>query len=123
MLLGVLAFVGIVYGLPLGGGRAQVMVLPAALFGLVAPAVGYRVYHTMRERNPRDEPLRVRCQAFLRAIIVPLAITEGAALLGLVVYMLSRDLVALTGSLTHVLLTGAVWPSRTRLDLFVGNGR
>lgn len=93
----------------------------ASLIGLVSPVIGYRLYALQRERVPSDaEPTR-RCQLFLRAGIVALAVTEGAALFGVVSYMLSGTLSALSGVLTHVLLVGAIWPTPERLDAFLGD--
>ena len=51
-----------------------------------------------------------------------LGLTEGIALFGLVVFMLSAGLPALIGTATHVLLAGAIWPTAERLEAFTEGG-
>ncbi|MDX1389522.1 MAG: hypothetical protein R3344_10060, partial [Acidobacteriota bacterium] len=99
----------------------EVLALPAALAGLIAPVVAYRVYLRLCERSPRNAGLQDRCTAFIRATLVALAVTEAPALLGLVVFLLSGAPLALSGVAAHVLLTGAIWPSRTRLEVFLSD--
>jgi hypothetical protein len=62
-----------------------------------------------------DRPAR-----FVRATVLALACTEAAATLGVVAFLLSRRPEGLIGLVMHVLLAGAVWPSRDRFETFVG---
>ncbi len=100
-------------------GAVPGLAFAASLIGLVSPVIGYRLYALQRERVPSGAGPAQRCRLFLRAGIVALAATEGAALLGVVGYMLSGTLSALSGVLTHVLLVGAIWPTPERLDAFL----
>ncbi len=99
----------------------SVLVFPAALAGLIAPVIGYRVYLRVRERSPDGADAQGRCAAFVRATLVALALTETVALFGIVVFLLSGARLALSGVAAHVLLTGAIWPSRARLDVFLSD--
>ena len=93
--------------------------LPATLLGLVSPAIAYRLPQVVRERlSPAAEPGQ-RSAAYLRGMVVAVAVAEGAAMLGIVAYVLSGQLSALVGVLTLVLLVGALWPSEDRLHAFV----
>jgi hypothetical protein len=94
-----------------------ILVGPAALAGLVALVIGYRVYQAIRSRGHEAG----RREAFLRATIVALAITEGAALFGVVAFLLSGNPATLFGVASHVLLTGAIWPSASRLEIFLAS--
>ena len=98
----------------------RLMVFPVSLIGLVSPVIGYRLYLLRRERVPTGASRTEACRAFLHAGIVALAVTQGAAILGLVGYALSGTLSALSGVLTHVLLVGAIWPAPERLESFLG---
>lgn len=71
----------------------------AALLGLVALPVAWRVHASLRERGDRA-----------RASVVSLAITEGTALLGVVAYGLTGRLDPLIALAIHLVLAGAVWP-------------
>ena len=64
-----------------------------------------------------DEP--ERNAAFQKATLVSLAVTEAVALGGVVVYLGSGEWMALSGVATHLLLAGAVWPSRARFESFL----
>jgi len=99
--------------------RVAALVAPASLLGLVSPVVGYRLYHLLRERIPVDADLETRCQSYVRANLAAMAVTEGAALFGLVAYFLSGELFTLVGVGAHVLLAGAIWPSPERFELFL----
>jgi len=94
-----------------------VLVGPAALAGLVAVVIGFRVYHAILGRGRGAH----RREAFMRATIVALSITEGAALFGIVAYLLSGNPTTLFGVASHVLLTGAIWPSACRLEVFLAS--
>jgi dolichol kinase len=116
---GVLMLTAVSFLFPLGSGLER-LVAPAALAGLVSPVIGYRIYSSIRDRRRTDGSRASRGAAFLRATLIALALSEGIALLGIVVFLLSGAIAALTGVLTHVLLAGAVWPTVERLDLFLG---
>jgi hypothetical protein len=90
---------------------------PAALAGLVALPIGYRVYLGVRGRGRGTH----RRAAFKRATIAALAITEGVALFGVVAYLLSENPMTLFGVASHLLLTGAIWPSGSRLEVFLAS--
>jgi hypothetical protein len=90
---------------------------PAALAGLVALPIAYRVYHAVRGRRRGAH----RRAAFMRGTIAALAITEGVALFGVVAYLLSENPMSLFGVASHVLLTGAIWPSASRLEVFLAS--
>jgi hypothetical protein len=92
---------------------------PAALLGLISPVIGYRLYLWSRERVPAGEKTEARCDRFLRATILALAVTEGVALFGVVAFMVGGGPFALVGVLTHLLLTGALWPSDEKLARFL----
>ena len=93
---------------------------PAALLGIVSPVIGYRIYLGLKRRMPRDAGPEQRCQRFLMATIIAMAVTEGIALFGVVAFMLSGAPACLIGVLTHVILAAAIWPTPERLELFIG---
>ena len=92
---------------------------PAALFGLVSPVIGFRLYQYQRERRPAVDSAEQGCARFLRATILALAVTEGAAFFGVIAFMLGGGPFALVGVAMHLLLVGALWPSEEKLDRFV----
>jgi hypothetical protein len=94
-------------------------VIPAAVLGAVGPVIGFRLYLLTRDRIPRDAPDDRRRAAYLRAVLLALAVTEAAALFGVVVHGLTGNPLALIGVLTHVLLAGAIWPAPERLETFL----
>lgn len=99
----------------------DVLVAPAALLGLISPIAAYRLFLRMRERLPADAGDEFRCHRFLVATIAAVAITESIALFGVVAFMLSGGFAGLIGVVTHVILVGAIWPTRERLDTFLPN--
>ena len=103
-------------------GSTRLLDLPAGLIGLVAPIVGYRLYQRQRERLAAGASAAERCAAFVRANLLAVAVTEGAALLGLVAHLLGGAVAPLIGVATHVLLVGAIWPTPQRLALFHAEG-
>jgi hypothetical protein len=120
LVAGVLALLA-VSGLFQLGDSLRFLVLPAGLVGLVSPVIGHKLYTSRRDGTPADADVATRCRRFVMATILALAITEAAALFGVVVFMLSGRWTALTGVLTHVLLAGAIWPSPDRLQPFLGS--
>lgn len=122
LLVAVLALAAIAYRINPATGYLQVLVIPAALAGLVSPVMAYRLYSVLGAKTPPDAALGVRCDAFKRVTVIALSVTAGAALLGIVTYAMSSDLAAMTGVVTHVLLSGAIWPSRVRLESYLESG-
>jgi hypothetical protein len=118
----VLALAAVALWLSPDGTEYERIVVPVALAGLVSPVIGYRLYFRVGMRTRPDADVESRCGAFQAATVVALAVTDGVALLGIVTYMLSADLAAMTGVVTHVLLTGAIWPTRVRLEGFCEAG-
>lgn len=92
---------------------------PVALAGLVSPVVGYRLFLWRRERLDASADPDVRCAGYMQATILSLSITEGIALLGIVVFLLTGRAFPLVGVVTHTLLTGAIWPSRERVEAWL----
>ena len=96
----------------------QGAVVPAAVIGAASPAIAYRLYQLLRERLTPGATASRRRETFLRANVLAFAITEGAALFGVIVYALTGAPVALIGVVMHVLLAGALWPSEEKLAGF-----
>jgi len=105
---------------PTGGLR--LLVGPAGLLGLVSLVIGYRLYCLLKSRVPPDADTAVRCGVYLRANILAMAVTEGVGLLGVIVHADTGEWPALIGVVTHVILAGAIWPSREGLELFLNPG-
>ena len=84
------------------------LVVPAGVAGLVAPAIAWRVQARVRERAHGG-------RAYLRSVMLGLAVTEVAAMLGVAVWLLCRQIPALIGLPMHVLLVGALWPTEERM--------
>jgi hypothetical protein len=95
---------------------------PAVLAGIVAPAAGFHLYRKLQQAASREADVRGRAAAFVRATVLALACTEAAATFGVVAFLLSREPVCLLAIALHLLLAGAVWPSRERLESFVATG-
>lgn len=93
--------------------------LPAALAGLVALPVAWRVHAILLDRARKGRDETARADGFVVAIVVALGITEFAALLGLIAHLLSRELLPLVGLATNLILARMLWPSRERLDAFL----
>ena len=90
------------------------LVVPAGVLGLVAPAVAWRVQARIRE-GARGGAAGGR-RAYLRSLTVGLAITEAAASVGVVVWLLTRQPQALIGLPLHLVMAGALWPSEERMQ-------
>jgi hypothetical protein len=110
-----LVAVGIVLALP-PPSPWRGLVAPAALFGIVALAVGHRAYQSILGRTRASAAPRQRLSALRRATIAALAVTEAVALFGVVAFHLSREPYALVGVATHLVVAGGVWPTRARLQ-------
>lgn len=103
-----------------GTPSSSVLVFPAMLVGLFALAVAWRVYVALGAGGASGE--EGRCRRFVMATVLAMAVTECAALFGIVAFMLSREWAALAGVATHVILCGAIWPTEARLDSFLESG-
>jgi hypothetical protein len=102
------------------GSTFRALVGPAVLAGLVAPVVGYRVYLKIGSALPPDATRDAAAVAYVRAILISLAITEATSLLCAVAYLLSGDRMTYVGPAMHVILTGAIWPREERFESFAG---
>lgn len=96
------------------------LVFPAVLAGLIALPVAWRLYAALQGGAVAGE--EARCRRFLVATACALAVTECAAIFGIVAFMLSRQGAALVGVATHVILAGAIWPTEARLESFLESG-
>ncbi len=94
--------------------------LPAGLAGLVMLPLSWQMYGTMRGRAADVTDLASGYKRYGRALLTALVLTEGVAFLGIVVYMMGAGIIALTGVLTHVLLTGVLWPTAEKIRPFLG---
>ena len=109
------AFSGIVRISP----RMPAIASLAALLGIISPLIGYRLYAWLRERDRPGSSHEIRCQTFVSAAVLALAVTEGVALFGVIAYWLTSEPQALIGVVTHVILVGALWPTPERLENFL----
>lgn len=78
----------------------------APVVGLVLLPIAWRVRAALRGRP------------YLTGLLVPLALTEGGALLGIVAFALGGSPMTLLGLAMHLVLVGLIWPSEERLDLW-----
>jgi hypothetical protein len=83
--------------------------------------VAFRLYQLLRERIGPTATAALRRETFLRANILTFAVTEGAALFGVIVFAMTGSPLALIGVVMHVLLGGAIWPTEEKLAGFVGD--
>lgn len=93
---------------------SSTLVLPAGVIGIVSPAIGWRLQARIRERAAGGAAGGRR--AYLRSLLAGLAVTEAAAVLAVVAWLLSREAAALLGVLLHLLLVSALWPTEERLQ-------
>jgi hypothetical protein len=97
---------------------SRLLVGPSVLAGLVAPVVAYRVYLKIGSGVPPDASHDAVAAAYLRAILIALAITEATSLLCAVAFLLSGDRMTYVGPAMHLILTGAIWPREERFESF-----
>jgi hypothetical protein len=95
------------------------LMAPSALLGILSPIIGYRLYLSFHGNLPPEAALEQRCRRFFMATLIPLAVTEGIALFGLVSFMLCGEFACLIGVATHVILAAAIWPTPERLEQFL----
>ena len=98
---------------------SRVLVAPAALAGLVALAAGNRWYRGILDRIAPGARPADRAAALRKATIAGLACTEAASLLGVIAFHISREPFALVGLAAHLILAGALWPTRARYEQLV----
>jgi hypothetical protein len=84
--------------------------LAVGLAGLIALVAAWRLYSSM-VASIESAIVEQGLARYTTALVTALAITEGVAFLGVVCYMLGGRIEALTGIVTHVLLTGVLWPT------------
>jgi hypothetical protein len=98
----------------------QVLFLPAIGLGVVGFAGGL-VAHARLVGTPRPEVVTTeRAQRFLTGTLVPLALTEAAALVGAMAFAAGRNAWALLPVVAHLALAMLVWPTRSRFDRAFG---
>jgi len=112
------AVIGLIDLAPVG--FADRLSLPAGLAGLLALVAGWRVFVRSGQRASDVEDVATGCTRYAAALLVALALTEAAAFLGVVAYMLGAEVMALTGVLSHVLLTAVLWPTVEKIRPFLG---
>ena len=118
---GVLFLAAVCGFVPLGPvSFADRLSLPAGLAGLLTLVAGWRVYVGRGECASDVEDIAAGCAGYTTALLISLVLTEAAAFFGIVAYMLGAGIVALTGVLTHVLLTAVLWPAPERIRPFLG---
>ncbi|NIM01585.1 MAG: hypothetical protein GTN89_12220 [Acidobacteria bacterium] len=119
--MGVLVLAGVSGFVALGPvGFAGSLTLPAGVLGLLLLVAGWRVYGAMAERAAAIDDVGTGCARYTTSLLIALAMTEGGAFLGIVAYMLGAGIMALTGVLTHVLLTAILWPGNEKIRPFLG---
>lgn len=89
------------------------------LAGIVAPAIGYRIYRAEFEPPAGADREAIHTE-FLKRNRSAIRVTEIGGFLGLLAWTIGGDPVSLTGLATHTLLAGAIWPTPERLANFAG---
>ena len=117
LLIGPLVLLAIVLAIR-GEAKSDFLDMPAMLAGLFALPIAWRLHATLLERGKARRDAGARIEVFVRAIILAMAITEAAALFGIIAHLISRELAPLIGVAMHVMLGGVLWPSRERLDAY-----
>jgi hypothetical protein len=100
--------------------RATWLATPAALAGLVMPAVAFRMYQSIERTITERAPRRERETAIRRATMRSLGASAAVAAAGAAAYLVTRDLGACAGPALHVAVAGALWPTRARVSRFLG---
>jgi hypothetical protein len=102
-------------------GFAALLSLPAGLAGLITLVAGWNVFKRLGERAVDVQDVASGCTRYTAALLISLALTQASAFLGIVAYMLGAEVMALTGVLTHVLLTAVLWPTVEKIKPFLGH--
>jgi hypothetical protein len=105
LFLGVLVFI-----LPGEGGGPFLLSGAATLVGLLAAPLAWRSFRAGQERLELSAEEREWGRPRFRIHVVPVAITEAAALLGGFAFAFARDPWTLAGIVVHLVIAGAVWP-------------
>lgn len=94
---------------------------PASLAGLLTPVVAHRIYHAVERgigpRASREE----RAAALRRATLRAMGVSAAMGLAGAVVGLVTRDVRAFSGPVLHLVVAGALWPTRARAGRFLGD--
>jgi hypothetical protein len=90
------------------------LVVPVGVLGIVAPALAWRLQARIRESVAGGAAAGRR--AYLRSLVLGLGVTEAAALLGVGVWLLAREVPALVGLPMHLVMAAALWPTEQRLQ-------
>ena len=97
-----------------------VLLIPAVVAGVVCCPTGYLLYRQLVDGGPAGADRAERLRRFFIGTIVPLALTEAAALLGAMAFSADSRPLALLPVLTHITLAVVIWPSQQRFDNLVG---
>jgi len=98
-----------------------VLLIPAVTVGVVCFPVGYLLYRQLVDSPPAGATRAERSRRFFLGTIIPLALTEAAALLGAMAFSADRKPLALLPVLMHIILAVFIWPSPQRFDNIVGS--
>ena len=93
--------------------------IPAGALGLILPVVAYRLFLYRKSRLDPQRSEAERCSGYVSGFIVAAAVSEGAALVGSVTYVLTRHPATLLGLAMHLVILGAIWPSEDRVHWFI----
>ena len=89
--------------------------------GLIAPAAGYHLFLSGKSRldasGPSEDAERIK--QYEQSFLFALSLSEGGALLGCVAWLLTGLTPTLIGVATHILVVGALWPSRGLVEWFI----
>ena len=99
---------------------ARVAGMLAGLAGLVVLPAAWRVYLAMREGSSDVADVQTGCNRYSSAVLMALAMSEGVAFIGIVFYLMGAEIVSMLGVVTHVLLTGVLWPTAEKVHPFLG---
>lgn len=105
----------VVVSIPASSGSTAV-VAPAIVAGLISPAAAVHTYQRALRRAAASEDRGRRVDRLAAGTLQAVAISGAVALIGIAAYLASGLLPALVGVVTHLLATGAVWPSRSRIE-------
>ncbi len=92
------------------------LVAPAVLAGFLSLAVGHRWYRRVLDGRATGAGPADRIAALRVATISGLACTGTAAIFGVFAFHFSREPFSLAGLAVHLILAGALWPTRARFE-------
>ncbi len=106
---------------PEAGGRGlQAMLVTAAVFGAAGAVGTFRIQMTALASGTQSLPPEIALSRLLRARIIGLALAESAAIMGLVLTLISNDInwsLALSALALGVM--AYLWPRRRQLERIV----